>query len=281
MKKILRSIFLVFSISVVAAILGMVISGKNSAELTISILRSIKNLRGSESLRFDELNEETEPAVHEQWDILLKKYVNTDGNVDYKGFKTDSVLLDSYLEELSGHPPGINWSEAEKKAYWINTYNAFTIKLILDYYPVTSIKEIAGSVPFINSPWDIKFFKIGDNLTDLNTIEHEILRKKFNDPRIHFAINCASVSCPNLRNEAYNASRLDMQLNEQAIEFINDATKNNVSGSSVKLSMVFYWFQGDFEIDSTLLTYLNQFATVQADEDASIEYLEYDWALNE
>jgi len=155
------------------------------------------------------------------------------------------------------------------------------VKLILNYYPVTSIKEIAGSVPFINSPWDIKFIKIGDNITDLNTIEHEILRKKFNDPRIHFAINCASVSCPKLRDEAYNASRLDKQLNEQAIEFINDATKNEVNGRSVKLSMVFYWFQGDFEIDSTLLTYLNQFATVQADEDASIEYLEYDWALNE
>jgi len=140
----------------------------------------------------------------------LKKYVTENGRVDYKGLKNEKGKLESYLEMLNKNPPAKDWKQEEEMTYWINAYNAFTVKLILDHYPVKSIQEIDGG-----KPWDEAFIKIGGKNYSLNNIETDFLRKKFSDPRIHFAINCASQSCPRLLNEAFTPEKIELQLNEQ------------------------------------------------------------------
>src|SRR6185437_11852104 len=138
------------------------------------------------------------------WTSILKKYVNDEGLVNYKGIIGDKEQLQSYLDILTNNPPQDNWSKDDKEAYWINAYNAFTIKLIIDHYPVKSIKDIGPKhqIPFVNTPWEKKFFRIGKKKYKLDRIEHHILRKQFDDPRVHFAIVCASMSCAKLRTEA-------------------------------------------------------------------------------
>lgn len=220
---------------------------------------------------------------HDMWTTLLKKYVSIDGKVDYKGFKQDKALFEMYLNLLSEHRPDPDkWTKEEQIAYWINAYNAFTIKLIIDHYPLESIKDITKvNIPLVSSPWTIKFFKIGGEDFDLDKIEHKILRKDFNEPRIHFAVNCASVSCPKLRNEAYSAEKLDEQLDSQAKHFLNESGKNELSKNELKLSKIFKWFTGDFTQDQTLIEFLNRYSEVEISEDAKIDYLEYSWELNE
>src|SRR5688572_6814246 len=151
---------------------------------------------------------------HEAFTRLLKKHVSNQGKVNYSGFIKDSVELSAYLNTLRKNPPAKSWSREEHIAYWINAYNAFTIELIIKYYPVKSIKDIGSSIqiPFVNTPWDIKFIQIGKDKLDLNNIEHGILRKRFFDPRLHMVLVCASKSCPILLNEAYEAKTLDSQL---------------------------------------------------------------------
>jgi hypothetical protein len=143
-----------------------------------------------------------------------------------------------------------------------------------------SIKDISSGLPMINSPWDIKFFKIGNVEFDLNTIEHEILRKQFNEPRIHFAINCASFSCPILRNEAYDADKLEAQLDEQALRFIQNPDKNIINEKQILLSPIFSWFEKDFTINQSLKTYLKKYHP-SVDEQLPIRFMDYDWSLNE
>ena len=167
-------------------------------------------------------NTPSQPVSHDIWDALLKKHVNADGFVDYKNFQRDSNELKRYLNQLAAAPPDDSWPRAEQMAYWINAYNAFTIQLILENYPVKSIKDIKRGIAFVNSVWDIKFIRIGDKTYDLNNIEHGILRSKFKDARIHAAINCASYSCPRLRAGAYTAGQLEEQLEEAMRTFIND-----------------------------------------------------------
>lgn len=221
---------------------------------------------------------------HAQWDALLKKHVTADGWIDYKGFKKDQAKLDSYLGKLQeGVPDPKTWSREEQLAYWINAYNAFTVKLIIDNYPLKSIKNLNSSiaVPTINTIWDKKFFTLGGQPYSLNMIEHSILRKNFDEPRIHFAINCASVSCPVLLNEAYNASRLENQLEKQTRQFINDPTKNKISARNPSVSSIFNWFGEDFKKKGTLVEYLNRYSKIKINPNAKISFLEYDWNLNE
>jgi len=221
---------------------------------------------------------------HLQWSCLLSKYVDDDGMVNYKGFLKDSIDLNLYLNLLQTNPPDEQtWSKNEQIAYWINTYNAFTIKLILDHYPLKSIKDIGSviQIPFVNSPWDIRFIEINGEKIDLNTIEHGILRKKFDEPRIHFAINCASFSCPKLRTEAYAADQLERQLQEQAINFINDPERNLIKIHEISVSKIFSWFKGDFTKDGSLIDFLNLYSIEPIEGNASISYLDYNWLLNE
>lgn len=218
---------------------------------------------------------------HKIWDDLLKKHVDDNGWVNYKEFKKDTIRLHEYLELLKNNPPNEKkWSKEEQMAFWINAYNAFTVKLILDNYPLTSIKDIKKGIPFVNTVWDIKFIKIGKNTYDLNNIEHSKLRKKFKDPRIHFAINCASISCPNLNNNAFISDILDQQLNSVAQKFINDKSKNIIKSNKLELSKIFSWYQNDFTTNSPLIDYLNRYSAIKINANANIDYMDYNWKLN-
>ena len=221
---------------------------------------------------------------HAKWDGLLKKHVSASGYVDYGGFKKDEATLDSYLAELSKNPPQKAWGVNERLAYWINAYNAFTVKLILDHADenIKSIKDIGSTIkiPFVNTPWDVKFIKIGNETMDLNNIEHGIIRKQFKEPRIHFALVCAAKSCPPLRNEAYVASRLSAQLNDQGKKFINDPSKNKISANSITISKILNWYGGDFKDSGSIISWINKYATVKVNENAAVDYMDYNWALN-
>lgn len=226
----------------------------------------------------------TKPVSHEQWNQLLKKYVTTDGKVNYKGFLKDSIELNKYLQLLSDNPPDESaWSSQEQLAYWINAYNAFTIKLILKYYPIKSIKDIGSSIqiPFVNTPWDVKFINIGKEKMDLNNIEHGVIRKKFHEPRIHFSIVCASRSCPKLRNEAFTADRLEEQLTAQAKDFLSDSFRNKVSADELQLSKILDWYSMDFPKGEKFIEFLNKYSPVRINKNANITYLDYNWNLNE
>lgn len=238
-------------------------------------------LAGCSSIHF---NGDGAPPSHDEWTALVKKHVNADGLVDYKGFIDDKVKLQSYLDLLSSNPPGKSWMNNDKIAYWLNAYNAFTVKLIIDNYPLKSIKDLGpkDQIIFVNTPWDIKFFKIDGKTMTLNRIEHRILRKEFTEPRIHFALNCASMSCPKLRREAYVGNKLDEQLTDQAKEFLRDESRNKISASSPKVSSIFKFYGSDMTKWSgkTLIGYINQYSPVQIDADAELQYLDYDWSLN-
>jgi len=220
---------------------------------------------------------------HAIWNRLLQEHVSADGWVDYAGFQAAEVQLDAYLTILSKSTPAESWSEADKLAYWINAYNAFTVKLIVDHYPLGSIKELHPKpyIPMVNSVWNKRFFSLEGRETNLDEIEHKILRKKFDEPRIHFAIVCASVSCPRLRNEAFVAEKLETQLREQAESFINDDLRNQITAEEIRISRIFQWFKGDFTKRGSLIQFLNQYSQVKISENARIRHLDYNWDLNE
>ena len=210
---------------------------------------------------------------HTQWNILLSKYVSKDGKVNYKGFKNDEKALQKYLEVLQKSTPSESWSKNEKLAFWINAYNAFTVRLILDHFPVKSIKDI-------KDPWGKKFIVIGNETYSLEDIEHKILRK-MNEPRIHFAINCASYSCPDLLNQAFTAENMEQQLDATAKQFVNDASKNTISKDEVEISKIFDWFSSDFKKQGSIIDFLNTYSTVEIDKNAKVKYKTYNWSLNE
>jgi len=218
------------------------------------------------------------------WTNLLQKHVGKDGLVDYPGFIADKDKLQAYLTLLSENPPAKNWTDNDKIAYWLNAYNAFTIKLIINHYPLKSIKDIGPKhqIIFINTPWDIKFFKIGGKTMTLNRIEHRILRKEFREPRIHFALNCASLSCPKLRREAYDGARLDAQLTDQAKEFLSDTSRNQLNAKNPKLSAIFSFYGNDIKKWSgkSIIAFIKQYAPIKIDENAELDYLDYNWNLN-
>ena len=158
-------------------------------------------------------------------------------------------------------------------AFWINAYNAFTVKLIVDNYPVASITKLDGG-----KPWDRKWIKIGDKTYSLNNIENDILRPQFKDARIHFAVNCAAQSCPPLLNKAWTADNLESNFEKQAKAFVNNPKFNTISAKNVKVSKIFDWYKADF---GNLIDFLNKYASTNINGNAKVEYVEYDWALNE
>ena len=223
------------------------------------------------------------PITHEIWDSLLQKHVTEEGHVSYKGIIQDSIPFNRYISLLkNNHPNDANWNKNEQLAYWINAYNAFTVKLIVDNYPVKSIKDIKNGIPFVNTVWDIKFIDIEGVTYDLNNIEHSIIRKNFDEPRIHFAVNCASISCPRLRNEAFRPERLDSQLADNAYYFLANPVKNDFSDpANLKVSKILKWYGGDFKGKEYggVKGFLKKYGPAHND-DAEIDYLNYDWNLN-
>ncbi|RZP17617.1 MAG: DUF547 domain-containing protein [Flavobacteriales bacterium] len=210
---------------------------------------------------------------HTTWNQLLKKHVSDQGKVDYLGFKKDLTELNAYLDWLSNSKPSETWSKDQLMAFWINAYNALTIKLIVDRYPISSIKDIY-------SPWNIKVITIANKKLSLNNIEHDILRK-MGDPRIHFGIVCASISCPKLQNEAFNTQNTNRLLNKASKEFLADSTKNELTTDAVELSKIFKWFAKDFKQEGSLIYFLNKFADIRIASDATISFKDYNWGLNE
>ena len=218
-------------------------------------------------------------VAHSKWDALLKTHVSKSGTVNYKGFKTDQAKLTAYLLDLESNVPSAAWSKNETMAYWINAYNAYTVQLMVKNYPLKSIMDLKYNG---KSAWDYKWIKIGTETLSLNDIEHVKLRKKYKDARIHFAVNCASFSCPVLLNSAYIATKLEAQLEAQAILFINDPKRNQISASSAKVSQLFEWYQDDFTTGGkTVIDYLNKYSKTKIKAGTNIGYMNYNWNLNE
>lgn len=238
---------------------------------------------------------------HSSWDQLLKAHVlSVNGGrstaVDYQGMASDHQSLKRYLAALSSvsETQFDQWAKQEQLAFLINAYNAWTVELILTAWPdLESIKDLGS---FFSSPWKKEFVTLLGKTRALDDIEHGLIRGsgRYNDPRIHFAVNCASIGCPALRAEAYNGDRLEQQLEEQTALFLNDRSRNRAEGNVIKLSSIFRWYREDFEkgwygfkrledfllahaadlgLSSTLITTLKT-------GNADIEFMDYDWRLN-
>ncbi len=214
------------------------------------------------------------PPSHKAWNNLLTQYVSKSGEVQYKSLKASRMAeLEQYLKDLAATPVQKSWTKAQKMAYWINAYNAFTIKLILDNYPLSSITNLSGG-----KVWDKKWIKLGDKTYSLNNIENDILRPMYKDARIHFAVNCAAKSCPPLLNRAWTEVNLEPYLEAQAKRFINNPAYNQISADKVVISKIFEWYAGDF---GNIVEYLNKYSKTKINADAKVSYQEYDWALNQ
>ncbi len=208
---------------------------------------------------------------------LLQKHVTKEGIVDYKAFKTDEAKLDLYISYLQKTSPAITWSENKQKSFWINAYNAYTIKLILKNYPLKSIMDIKQKG---KTAWKISFAKVGGKTYTLDHIEHNILRKQLFDPRIHVGVNCASGSCPKLGNIAFTEENIDASLEKLMKEFINDSSRNKISNKKIQISSIFNWFKEDFTKNESVIDYLNKYSETEIKSNSKISYLKYDWSLN-
>ncbi|MEO8795999.1 MAG: DUF547 domain-containing protein [Daejeonella sp.] len=232
-------------------------------------------------------NNPSAPVDHKIWNELLRKYVSADGSVDYKGLKKEKSKLDSYLKLLSNSNIK-GQSKNEQLAYWINAYNAFTVDLIVSNYPVKSIKDIRNAKSLVakatggSQVWleNLRYDFNGEELS-LYNIENRKLLKELFDPRIHFAINCASYSCPRLWNQAYTAGNVQDAMNKMAVDFINDKRKNKISKQKAELSEIFKWYKGDFTRSGTLIDFINKYSKVKLSSNADIDYIPYNWNLNE
>lgn len=239
---------------------------------------------------------------HSAWNKLLGDHVVADNGgrqtwVDYQGIQGDEQILDHYLEQLAAIEASQfeRWPQTNQLAFLINAYNAWTVKLILTVWPnLESIKDTGG---IFSSPWSRKFVNLLGNKRSLDDIEHKLIRGSgaYNDPRIHFAVNCASIGCPALRPEAYIGQRLDDQLDEQTRLFLMDTSRNRIKRNTIELSSIFKWYRKDFEkgwlgyhsLEDFLLAHaqtlgLSQSMITQLQRgDIDIEFLDYDWRLNE
>jgi len=212
---------------------------------------------------------------------LLNDYVK-ESVVDYQGFKKEEEKLDQYLKVLE-NIDSKSLSRNERFAFYVNAYNAWTIKLILSAYPgVKSIKDL-GSL--FKSPWKKKISRIDGDVITLDDIEHNILRPSFKDPRVHFAVNCASKGCPPLRSEPYQGRIMDQQLEEMTIAFINNPATNRLDGNTLYVSRIFKWFSEDFNDD--VIGFFLKYAKGEIKkrletnrDNIKIKYLDYDWTLN-
>lgn len=231
---------------------------------------------------------------HSKYTALLSDYV-IDGRVNYAEMRNDS-RLEEYLNTMRNINPDTISSRENQLAYWINIYNAYTLKVICENYPVESINDlhtgglIIGTV-FSSTIWDEDFVIVNSNrrLT-LNDVEHEIIRPKYKDARAHFALVCASKSCPPLRSEAYTGEKLDDQLDHQGRVFMNDRTKNylDFNRKTAYISKIFDWFEEDFgdddeEVMKFIWKYFDNIPNNTSFDPSEwdIDYLDYDWSLNE
>jgi len=226
-------------------------------------------------------------ATHAAWDGLLKKHVvvlpgGQASQVRYDGFAADRKALKAYLEALSGvsRAQFDGWPRDERKAFLINAYNAFTVEKILTRWP--DIRSIWDFGKIFGNPFKDDFFRLLGGPMTLDGIEHGMLRKPgaYDDPRVHFAVNCASIGCPMLREEAYVAARLDAQLEEQAVRFLSDRSRNRFRDGRLEVSKIFDWFGEDFEPRAKFFTRYRA-ALGYPGGDVPVDFLDYDWSLND
>lgn len=240
------------------------------AQSLVSVINHTENNSYNNNQRSEKINEKVN---YDLWGVLLKKNVSPKGIVDYKGFKKDSDKFNEFLRQLSRVKINTSWTKSDKMAFWINVYNAYTVKLVVNHYPVSSIKEI-------DKPWKQKFFGIDGKVMSLSQVEHEILRN-YGDPRIHFAINCASASCPRLIQVPFKAGNLERLLERQTKEFINDSFHNTITGYTVNVSNIFDWYKKDFKEDSgTVVNFINKYSNVNIRNQKVKGYKPYDWSIN-
>ena len=225
----------------------------------------------------------TYDPTHTRWDTLLRQNVQS-GDVNYTAIRANPTELNAYLGELSGVTTTEGWPRTEALAFWINAYNAWTVRLIVDHPNTTSIRKIT-----LGSPWMLSFIPmhaLDKDVLSLDDIEHRILRTQFADPRIHMAIVCASISCPVLRSEAYTADHLEAQLDDQARLFLSDPQRNtlNPDKKTLQLSSIFKWFEEDFTVKGGISGFVQAYGPPElaraAAEGWSITYLDYNWGLN-
>jgi hypothetical protein len=242
-------------------------------------------------------------ALHAPWTALLREHVawnaaGTASTVDYDGFARDRAALDAYLTALAAVPQARfdGWPKADRQAFLINAYNAQTVALVLTRWPdLESIKDLGG---LFSSPWKQRYFDLLGTRRSLDEVEHGLLRgaPDFDEPRIHFAVNCASIGCPALRPEAYTAAALDAQLDDQTRRFLRDRSRNRYDPARglLTVSKIFDWYAGDFErglrgsrsVADFLGAYAGELAELSEARGrigrgaVDLDYSDYDWALN-
>ena len=246
---------------------------------------------------------------YDDYAVVLKGYVNDEGRVNYKQLKARREKLDAFIRTISKLDTDIyeKRSQTQKIAFWINAYNALTLRVIIDNYPIRSsffrsMSYPRNSIRQIKGVWDKKKFKVMGKDMTLNDIEHKILRKEFNEPRIHIALVCAAIGCPKLRNEPYLAENLEEQFTDQMHFFLADAKKFRIDrrANRVYLSPIFKWFGDDFvskyglerkirKLSRNETAVINFISRYPEKDDTDylmsggfeINYLKYDWVLNE
>lgn len=276
--------------------------------LTVPVNRPVQRLLNALALTlallWTPLSHAAFDQSHTAWDALLKQYVvlspsGVSSRVRYSGMQAEHVRFSSYLDALAAVPPQEyqRWSRPQQLAFLINAYNAFTVELILTRYPdVGSIKDLGG---LLQSPWKKKFFRLLGETRSLDDVEHELIRAPgvFDDPRIHFAVVCASIGCPMLRNEAFTSDRLESQLDDAQRRFLSDRDRNRyeAGGGTLKVSKIFDWYRKDFELGhkgfDSLKSVFARYADRLAETDDArariragdyrLDFLPYDWALND
>ena len=233
------------------------------------------------------------------WDALVKKHVkwlpdNKQSRVDYAAFRAERAELKKVLDTLSAVPRAEfdAWAPPQRMAFLVNAYNAYTVELILT--GDANLKSIKDLGSFVTSPWKKKFFKLFGEDQMLDWIEHEQLRPKYADPRVHAAVNCASIGCPALRNEAFTAPKLEAQLDDGMLRFMGDRTRNRMKDGKLEVSSIFKWFKEDFEkgnkgfakVEDVFAKYAVQLSDDAADQaklrakTVPVTFLDYDWSLN-
>jgi hypothetical protein len=255
------------------------------ARLTVAALAVALGVAAGSARAFDH--------AHGAWDALLKRHVvvlegGKASQVRYAGLAAERAALDDYLDALSGvkQDEFAGWSRPEQMAFLINAYNGFTVAKVLSRYP--DLRSIRDFGRVFGNPFKDEFFHLLGRQASLDWIEHERLRKPYRDARIHYALNCASVSCPMLREEAYAPARLERQLDEQAARFLSDRTRNRVAGGALQVSRIFDWYQDDFEPRAAYFARYAGLLSSNPEEKKLVEsgraplsFLDYDWSLND
>ncbi|MGO2182915.1 MAG: DUF547 domain-containing protein [Pseudoalteromonas nigrifaciens] len=244
--------------------------------------------------------------LHDSWNALLNKHVvainhNHSTEVDYAAIQGDHTQLKTYLDSLSAVTQNEfdAWEKPKQLAFLINAYNAFTVELIvsnLGSKEPQNLKSIKDLGSFFSSPWSKEFVPLLGKTRSLDDIEHGLIRGsgKYNDPRIHFAVNCASIGCPALRGEAFTATELESQLQQQTVHFLSDTTRNFAQENTLNISSIFKWYGDDFEkgfrgadtLQQFLLQYSDALKLVPAQQkalrnnDMKVKFLDYNWDLN-